>query len=119
MITDSNTGKLLSTSVPASRGDTLILWATGLGPTLLDPQSGHSAPEALSPTLLPIQVLFKGASSGAQVAGVVAYAGLAPGFIGLDQINVQIPQTAPTGTVIVTLQSPSIGAAKSLTIGIQ
>jgi uncharacterized protein (TIGR03437 family) len=34
------------------------------------------------------------------------YAGLAPGFAGLYQINVLIPQSAPTGNVPVTLSMP-------------
>jgi uncharacterized protein (TIGR03437 family) len=44
---------------------------------------------------------------------------LSPGFIALDQINVTIPQNAPTGTVILTLGSPSLAAATPVTIGIQ
>lgn len=119
VITDYNTGKLVSETASASRGDTLILWATGLGPTLLDPDTGSPAPNAASSTLLPMQVTLKNAASGTQVSAPVAYAGLAPGFIALDQINVQIPANTPTGTTILTLASPSLAAAKPVTIGIQ
>jgi hypothetical protein len=58
-------------------------------------------------------------STEALIRDIDHYLKGAPGFIGLDQINVQIPQTAPTGTVIVLLQSPSLSAANPLTIGIQ
>ncbi|HTR37966.1 MAG TPA: hypothetical protein VMH80_18785 [Bryobacteraceae bacterium] len=119
IITDYNTGALVSPAAPASRGDTLIIWATGIGPTVLDPATGHIAPNAASPASLPINVVLKSPSSGMQVTPPVAYAGLAPGFIGLDQINVQIPQDAPTGTVIVMLQSPGLTAANPVTIGIK
>jgi uncharacterized protein (TIGR03437 family) len=119
VITDYNTGQLVSPSAPASRGDTIVIWATGLGPTVFDAPTGNPAPNAASATLLPIQVILKSASTGAQVNATMEYAGLAPGFIGLNQINVQIPQNAPTGTVILELLSPSVAAANPVTIGIQ
>jgi uncharacterized protein (TIGR03437 family) len=119
IITDYNTGQLVSTSAPASRGDTLIIWATGLGPTVLDPATGYAAPNAASPASLPINVVLKSPDTGKQVSPPVGYAGLAPGFVALDQINVQIPQDAPTGTVIVALQSPGLTSANPVTIGIK
>jgi uncharacterized protein (TIGR03437 family) len=119
VITDFNTGKLVSSSAPASRGDTLIIWATGLGPTLFDPLTGHPAPGVASSTLLPVQVVLKSTASGAQITVPVGYAGLSPGFIALNQINLQIPQNAPTGTVILTVASPSLAGATPVTIGIQ
>ena len=119
VITDYNTGQLVSTSAPASRGDIIFLWVTGLGPTLLDPATGNPAPNAASPAGLPVQVILKSSATGAQVSAPVLYAGLAPNYIALGQINVQIPQNAPTGTVILELQSPGLAAANPVTIGIQ
>jgi len=119
VIIDNNTGQLVSPSAPASIGDVLIIWATGLGPTLLDPPTGHPAPETASPALLPIRVTLKGASTGAILNPPLQYAGLAPGFVALYQINMQIPTTAPTGTVIVEVSSPSLAAANPVTIGIK
>jgi uncharacterized protein (TIGR03437 family) len=119
VIIDNNTGQLVSPSAPASVGDVLIIWATGLGPTLLDPATGHPAPDTASPALLPVRVTLKGASSGATMNPPLQYAGLAPGFVALYQINMQIPATAPTGTVIVTVSSPALAAADPVTIGIK
>jgi minor extracellular serine protease Vpr len=34
------------------------------------------------------------------VSAPVAFSGLAPGFVGLYQVNVQIPTTAPVGAAI-------------------
>ena len=119
VIIDNNTGQLVSPSAPASVGDVLIIWATGLGPTLLDPATGHPAPDTASPALLPIRVTLKGASTGATINPPLQYAGLAPGFVALYQINVQIPATAPTGTVIVEISSPSLATANPVTIGIK
>jgi uncharacterized protein (TIGR03437 family) len=119
VIIDNNTGQLVSPSAPASVGDVLIIWATGLGPTLLDPATGHPAPDTASPALLPVRVTLKGASSGATINPPLQYAGLAPGFVALYQINMQIPANAPTETVIVTVSSPSLAAADPVTIGIK
>lgn len=118
VIIDNNTGHLVSPASPASRGDVLIIYGTGLGPTLLDPPTGHPAAGA-SPVLLPVRVTLKGAASGAQITPALQYAGLAPGFVALYQINVQIPANAPTGTVIVELSSPMLPAADPVTIGIK
>ena len=119
VVIDNNTGALVTPTAPASRGDTLIIWATGLGPTLFDPASGAGAPATASPALLPVFVVLKSSASGALVTPPVQYAGLAPGFVALDQINVQIPANAPTGTVILQLASPSFPAVNPYTIGIQ
>jgi uncharacterized protein (TIGR03437 family) len=67
----------LSVSNPARRGDVVILYGTGLG---------IKRPEVR-------------ATVGGQSA-VVHYAGSAPGFQGLDQINVEIPNAAATGDAI-------------------
>ena len=119
VITDANTGAVVSTQAPASRGDTLVLWGTGLGPTVLDPATGSVAPNTISPALIPINVILKSPATGASVTVTPVYAGLAPGFIALDQINVPIPANAPTGTVILQLQSPGLQTPTAVTIGIQ
>lgn len=118
VITDNDTGLLVSQSAPASRGHTLIIWTTGLGLSLFDPATGNGAPGVASPSLLPIVVTFKSAASGAQVTLLAQYAGLAPGFVALDQINIQIPASAPTGMVILQLQSPGLPLPIPYTIGI-
>jgi uncharacterized protein (TIGR03437 family) len=48
-----------------------------------------------------------------------AYAGLAPNFIGLDQINVQLPANAPTGSVILQMENLSNLLGNAVVIGIQ
>jgi uncharacterized protein (TIGR03437 family) len=119
VVIDNNTGLLVTPSAPASRGDTLIIWATGLGPTLLDPSTGNGAPATGSEAPTPTFVILKSSASGAQITPVVQYEGLAPGFVGLNQINVQIPADAPTGTVILQLYSPGFPLPNPYTIGIQ
>jgi uncharacterized protein (TIGR03437 family) len=51
---------------------------------------------------------------------VVSFAGLAPGFVGLYQVNAQVPANAPTGDavpVVLTMTGPN-GAVSSLPVTI-
>jgi uncharacterized protein (TIGR03437 family) len=88
---------------PAAPGDTLLIYAIGMGATSPAVATGDPAPAAApfaSLTKMPMVVF------GAGIAGIPAtpsFAGLAPGFAGLYQINVQIPATVPKGTVAVTV----------------
>jgi uncharacterized protein (TIGR03437 family) len=84
-------GSVVTPQSPASPGDTVVLWATGLGATDPNPIYGQ-LPTAAAPL-----------SAGANLAvlldgvpvprGAIAYAGLAPNFAGLYQINVTLPET--------------------------
>ena len=119
VIIDNNTGALVSPSSPASRGDTLIIWATGLGPTALDPATGYPAPGTASPTQVPISVNLKSSDTGTAMTIASQYAGLAPNFVGLDQINLQLPANAPTGSVVLQLLNGSTLLGTPVVIGIQ
>jgi uncharacterized protein (TIGR03437 family) len=80
-------GTLNSLANPAPAGSVVALYATGLGQT--DPQGtdGQVAMNIGASYLADVQVTING------VAGQVQYAGPAPGFVGLSQINVLVPQT--------------------------
>ncbi len=101
---------LVSAQNPARRGALVTFYATGLG--AVDPPviSGNpaSAGEPLNRT-----VVMPTVSVGGQEA-TVQYSGLAPGFVGLYQINILIPQTVTPGSnVPVNLR---IGTAISNTV---
>ena len=68
---------------PAKRGETVVVYATGLGSV-----AGGNAPNR---TLASVA----GVLAGAELP--VAFAGLTPGFIGLYQVNVPIPAATPPG----------------------
>jgi len=82
----------VTASAPAAAGETLILWATGLGavspsvPTGQPPGAGVVAVTRTNPT-----VTVGGAS------GTVLFSGLS-GFAGLYQVNVQMPSQVAAGT---------------------
>jgi len=49
----------------------------------------------------------------------VPFAGLAPGFVGLYQVNVQVPANSPIGDAVPLALSVAGVAANPLTIAIQ
>ncbi len=86
-------GSVAGPSNPASRGTTVSLFMTGLGPTNPPLSTGQPGPVPPATTGIPIVALNNN--------GVpVVFSGAAPGFIGLDQVNFQIPAGAPTGPSI-------------------
>lgn len=78
-----------STISPAHPGQTLILYATGLGP--ISSPDNVAASNSFGSS---VQVLVNG------VPITPAYAGRAPGFSGLDQINVTLPAGVETSCVV-------------------
>jgi uncharacterized protein (TIGR03437 family) len=86
-------------SQPVPAGDYISIYATGLGPIDTNLPSGHSAPlDSLVRVTSKVDVLING------IATEVQFAGLAPGYIGLYQVNALIPpKTAASDAVTVQL----------------
>ncbi len=85
-------GLLATDSNPIHRGDILILYLTGLGQTNPAGLTGYPAPGDPLATALTLPTV--------SIGGVnlpVSYAGLAPGEVGVYQINVQVPGSTPVG----------------------
>jgi uncharacterized protein (TIGR03437 family) len=99
---------LVAPDNPARRGETIVIYATGLGPVNPPIGTGMAAdPQNLMFAANPVSVVF-----GTERAAPM-FAGLAPGFAGLFQINVTVPDAAPTGDTALSLQiagasSPSV-----------
>lgn len=103
---------------PAKVGDTLTIYAIGLGPTNPAGVTGQPAPSSeplarVTPT--PI-VNFGGGIGGTPVVPI--FAGLTPTYAGLYQLNVTIPSNVPKGTVNISLGF-SDAASNSVQIEIQ
>ena len=78
-------GSINSQAHPAPVGSVVALWATGLGQTT--PAGADGQAQSIGAKYLAgVQVTVGGVSAG------VPYAGPAPGFAGLSQINIQVPQ---------------------------
>ena len=79
-----------SGSRPVRRGETLEIFAAGLGAVAFPPPTGESATaDPLSSTVAPVRVRI-----GERTLDAL-FAGLAPGFAGLYQVNVTVPHDAP------------------------
>jgi uncharacterized protein (TIGR03437 family) len=87
--------ELITPSNPIHSGDVIIIYATGLGGTSPEIEAGlpgPSAPHAVAVVAPDVQL------GGMPLA--VIYAGLAPGEVGVYQINAQVPARAPTGNQV-------------------
>jgi uncharacterized protein (TIGR03437 family) len=89
-------GSLVSNASPATANETVVVYATGLGPVAGAMVTGQPAS---STSLQPTSPNQATASIGA-VAAPVSFSGLTPGFIGLCQVNVQIPANVPPGSLL-------------------
>jgi uncharacterized protein (TIGR03437 family) len=96
---------------PAKPGDIVIIYASGLGPVTTTPADGESAPNSPRTTVLPVVTV------GGMTAEV-QFSGLNSQFIGLYQINIVIPASAPTGIVPLQIEIGGVTSTKQATIAI-
>lgn len=99
---------------PAKAGDTLTIYAIGLGATSPAATTGVAAPFA--PVTVKPSVNFGGGIAG--IPATPSYAGLSPGSVGLYQVNVAIPPLTPKGTVNLTVVFPD-SVSNSVQIAVQ
>lgn len=99
---------------PVKSGEYIAIFCTGLGPVSNQPATGAAAlADPLSHTLtLPIVTI-----GGAPAA--VSYSGLAPGFAGLYQVNVLVPDGVSTGDNVTLVISMGGVRSNTVTIAIQ
>ena len=101
-------------SRPAKKGESVSLFATGLGDVRNRPALGGPSPvNPLSSTLLSPSVTI------GDVPASVSFSGLAPGFVGLYQVNVQVPATAPSGPAVPVALTIGGASANPATIAIE
>jgi uncharacterized protein (TIGR03437 family) len=100
-------GTVNTTSNPAAAGSYISVYFTGTGPVSNAPASGAAAPSSpLSQATLPFS-----ATIGGETAKVL-FLGLAPGFVGLGQANITIPNL-PAGNypLIITIGGAASNSA--------
>ena len=106
-----STYKLVDASNPAVAGTTvLLIYCTGLGDVLNRPATGAAAPVSgpTSDTTSPTTVTIGGVTESAM------FSGLAPGYVGLYQVNALVPAGITAGAAVpVTI---SIGGVTSNTV---
>jgi uncharacterized protein (TIGR03437 family) len=91
-VVHADTGESALT-IPVRAGDFISVYCTGLGPTRT---AGGLARTTVTP------IVYFGATSSSP-----SYSGLAPGFVGLYQVNVQVPAGLAPGTLPLQITSGS------------
>jgi uncharacterized protein (TIGR03437 family) len=106
---------LAQPGTPASIGETIVIYCTGLGAVTPAVKEGSPAPSTpqLSTTVNPVTVTI-----GGQVAQV-AFSGLTPGYAGLYQINAVVPAGITTGDAVPVVLSVAGQTSPVVTIAVQ
>jgi len=102
-------GNVVTAQNPARPGETVVIYGTGFGPVDVPQENGVAAQQLARTRRLP-EVTIAGSK------GSVSFSGLTPGFVGLYQINVKLPDSIPGGNqqLIVTangIESNSVAVA--------
>jgi uncharacterized protein (TIGR03437 family) len=104
---------------PARVNDVIVIYAVGLGPTSPEAGTGAAAPTNPLARVNGARVRF-GPSFAGGVFVDPEYVGLAPGFVGLYQINVRVPgQFARNPRVPVVLTGLAGGESNVISIAVQ
>jgi uncharacterized protein (TIGR03437 family) len=82
-------GTLITRDAPPRPGESLTVWATGLGAVQVPVESGFPAENRSATTNEPTLILLNGAPCG------VTFSGLAPGWVGLFHVIFDIPADFP------------------------
>lgn len=106
----------------ARKGDYVIFYGTGAGAQLVNAGNGQPLTikdgEAASNNPLAATASLPTATIGGKTA-TVYFSGLAPGFVGLWQLNVQVPNDAPSGASVEVVINFGGKTANRLTIAIE
>lgn len=107
-------GSLNSKDNPAARGSVIVLFATGEGQTNPAGIEGRGAGWPAPVPVLPVSVRI------GDYPAEILYAGEAPGFAGLLQVNARVPAGfAPPGVLQVTLQVGTAASPAGVTVAVR
>jgi uncharacterized protein (TIGR03437 family) len=101
-------------SRPAKKGEFVSLYCTGLGDVRNRPAAGDPSPADPLATTLAIPTLTVG-----DAPANVSFSGLAPGFVGLYQVNFQIPDSAPSSAAVTIVLRIGGVTSNAATIAVQ
>ena len=104
-------------SRPAMKGEFVEFYCTGLGNvTAANDQPILGGPSPSSPLA---ETLVKPTVTIGNANATVTFSGLAPGFAGLYQVNLQIPDTAPSGNAVPVVLTIGGVNSNTATIAVQ
>jgi uncharacterized protein (TIGR03437 family) len=96
----------IGASNPTKRGQTILLFANGLGPVSSPQVSGEPASST--------QLVNTSTKASVTIGGVPAqvdFSGLAPGLVGCYQVNVVVPSTVSAGTQQMVVSVNGVSSA--------
>lgn len=100
---------LVSSASPAKPGEYLVMYLVGLGATNPSVASGAPAPTSPLASVTVTPMVTVGGSTA-----TVTFAGLTPGFVGLYQIDFQVPTGAASGELEVDVTQNGVAANPTL-----
>ena len=112
----NGSSQVLPGSRPAARGEVIHIYATGAGDTTPSLASGEAAPAGGSP------LVFTKVQPTVTIGGVQArvfFSGLAPGFVGLWQIDAEVPASVTPGAVVPLVITAGGVQSNTVTIAVQ
>jgi uncharacterized protein (TIGR03437 family) len=111
-----------STSNKAMKGDYVSLFSTGTGKGLLNESTGqpYTMKDGDANPVNPLVVTAETpvVTIGGKTA-LIYYSGLAPGYVGLWQLNIQIPPDAPSGVAIELVVTYGGRTSNRVTIAVE
>ena len=109
---DGSSG-LVGANAPVTAGDTLVIYATGLGD--VEPRVLAGVPAGFSPlstTVTPVTVAVGG------VNAPVLFSALTPGFTGLYQINATVPSGVQPGSAVPLVITQGTNSSEPVQIAV-
>jgi uncharacterized protein (TIGR03437 family) len=114
VVKPDGTQLVASAATPASAGDALVIYCTGLGAVNPAVVAGSAAPTDQPATTVNTVTVTIGGN-----AAQVLFSGLAPGFAGLNQVNVRVPQGIVPGPSVPVVLTAGGAISTAVTIAIQ
>ena len=105
--------RLVDSMNPVAVGNFVLIYCTGLGAVGNQPATGSPAPS---------DPLAWSATPTVTIGGVpanVQFSGLAPGYVGLYQVNAQVPAGSATGSAVPVVLSMSGVTSNTVTIAVE
>jgi len=99
--------QLADSAHPVTTGETVLIYCTGLGDVNSTPGDGVAATTGQTTVAIPTVTI-------GGVNAPVSFSGLAPDFVGLNQVNVQIPGGLVSGNQPVIISSGGVSSASVL-----
>lgn len=106
IVVNALTGQLIDAAHPAHASDYLSIYCSGLGPLIGPNGEVPPADGAAAPTTTAFQTIANVTATIGGVDAPVLFSGLAPGFAGLYQVNIQVPAgVSPSDAVLLVIKA--------------